>query len=109
MKIQHRFSEDGMWVEAYADDVLAGYVKFLFSSKGYIWSASTFVMPSFRGAKVATLLYMYAYELGHEIRPSSCQTPQGKAMWKAFRRAKLPFVRPTWYERLWTSSVKLIG
>lgn len=109
MDIRHEFIEDALWIEVLIDDKLAGYIKFLFHKKGYIWSASTMVMPSFRGSKIATLMYMHAHNLGYEIRPSTDQTPQGKAMWQAFRKAKLPFVRSTWWQRLWTGSVKLIG
>jgi hypothetical protein len=109
MDIRYRFTDDGLWIEAYEGLRLAGYVKFIFHKKDYIWSASTLVMPSFRGSKVATLIYLYAHDLGYEIRPSKMQTPEGKLMWKGFKRAKLPFVRPTLLERIWTVSVKLIG
>lgn len=98
MDITHKVVEDALWVECFAGYELAAYVKFIVDDVNIV-SASTFVMPSYRGAKLATQLYMYAHNLGYKIQPSSMQSDAGKLMWKAFRKANLPFVQPTRWER----------
>jgi len=101
MRIDHRLTNDAIWIECYdrATEPVA-YIKFMADHNNVLWSASTYVNWSYRGRKLATQMYMYAHDLGYQIKPSSLQTPEGKLMWKQFRKARLPFVKPTLWDRV---------
>lgn len=108
VRIDHQFYNGEIRIRAYHGDVLTGYVNFM-QDGDTLWSAGTQVFPDYRGLKLAASMYLYAYNLGYMIRPSQLLSKDGAAMWKAFRKAKMPFIRVPWYKRLWTASVKLIG
>lgn len=110
MLIRHESRDDGsLWVKVYEDDTEMGYIKFVSFKKNVLESASTYIYGDYRWRGLATKMYLYVYELGYQVRPSPIQTDEGKAMWKAFRKKRLPFIRQNLFQRIWTSSVKLIG
>ena len=113
MRIEHQtpFSKKNeLVVKAYEGDLEIGEVQFWISRGNKVMSGWTYVHPDYRKQKLASLMYMHAYDLGYTIEPSPCQTDEGKLMWQGFRKAGLPFTkRLTWFEKLWTSSLALIG
>jgi hypothetical protein len=100
MQIRHRRLEDRLWVEAIIDNRVIAWASFVLNEKKYLWSASTFVEPKYRRAKVAKQIYMYAHNLGYEIRPSGLQTDAGRLMWKSFKKQRLPFAKLNIFERI---------
>ena len=100
MILQCNYTRGDIWITVYnLNENQVAYVKFI-QGDGYISSASVMVDEDYRNQGIATAMYMFAHELGHQIKPSVLQSPPGQKMWKSFRARKLPFAKETFLERL---------
>ena len=54
----------------------------------YVIGGNVSVWNEYQKKGIATQVYKFVKELGNDIRPSTTQSPAGKAMWKSFDRKK---------------------
>lgn len=52
----------------------------------YVGAGNINVYREYQRRGVATAVYQWLRELGNDIRPSTCQTDQGRAMWSGFEK-----------------------
>ena len=52
----------------------------------YVIGGNVSVWDEYQKKGIATQVYKFVKELGNDIRPSTTQSPAGKAMWKSFDR-----------------------
>jgi hypothetical protein len=69
--------------------VVAGALFIILNLRSDQWleSVDTWVNNEYQQSGIASTMYAYAKMLGNDVRPSTIQTPDGKAMWKAWKKS----------------------
>lgn len=69
--------------------IIAGALLLILNLNSGQWleSVDTWVNDTYQKAGIASTMYAYAKMLGNDVRPSNIQTPDGKAMWRAWRKS----------------------
>ena len=69
--------------------IIAGALFLILNLRSNQWleSVDTWVSDVYKQSGIARTMYAYAKMLGNDVRPSTIQTPDGKAMWKAWRKS----------------------
>jgi hypothetical protein len=80
-------SYTGLRIECHdSKGTLLGYAQFMFY-RDHLESQYTKVRSQYQGQGIASNMYAYAHMLGNDIQPSPYLEPDGKKMWRAFKKS----------------------
>jgi hypothetical protein len=80
-------SYTGLRIECHdSEGTLLGYAQFMFY-RDHLESQYTKVRGQYQGQGIASNMYAYAHMLGNDIQPSPYLEPDGKKMWRAFKKS----------------------
>jgi hypothetical protein len=80
-------SPSGLRIECHdSEGTLLGYAQFMFY-RDHLESQYTKVRSQYQGQGIASNMYAYAHMLGNDIQPSPYLEPDGKKMWRAFKKS----------------------